>query len=199
MSGIYYDEHKTHKIDLSKTIWSTGQLHSLYEQTINNVLSDVDWIGETTDNILLIEFKSQKINEAETSCTCMGCDCFSCKQEINNCIKCGKTVIKKPIKKDRYADFHEKSCKKFYGSSYYLFLLKKYKPIKYYCVIGSPPTGSSPIDKIMRGRATNIIKKSLPFKLQETIKVTSNHIDDVKVLSVNEWNHIYADFPITKV
>ena len=57
MSGVYFDENRKYKIDLSSAIWSTSRLHDLYK-VIGNELSDVDWIAETEDEVLLIEYKN---------------------------------------------------------------------------------------------------------------------------------------------
>ena len=57
MSGIYYDEHQKYQIDLSSSIWSTDKLQDKY-RTIGGELSDVDWIAETEQEILLIEYKN---------------------------------------------------------------------------------------------------------------------------------------------
>ena len=55
MDGIYMDENRTHIIDLRQAVDSTGNLYDVYRD-IHNILNDVDWIAETVDEILLIEF-----------------------------------------------------------------------------------------------------------------------------------------------
>ena len=57
MRGIYTDENQNFQINLSKASYSTGNLHDIFKD-IYNILSDVDWIAETEDKILLIEFKN---------------------------------------------------------------------------------------------------------------------------------------------
>jgi len=55
--GIYLDENKTHKIDLREAASSIGNLHDIYKShNMHNAFNDVDWIAETDDEILLIEF-----------------------------------------------------------------------------------------------------------------------------------------------
>ena len=62
MSGIYTDENGNYQIDLSRAICSTDSLHTKY-QSIGNILSDVDWIAETADTVILIEFKNYATRE----------------------------------------------------------------------------------------------------------------------------------------
>jgi len=55
VSGKYTDENQNYQIDLSQTQYSSGSLHEIYKD-IGNVLNDVDWIAETEDRMILIEF-----------------------------------------------------------------------------------------------------------------------------------------------
>jgi len=57
MSRIYTDENNNYQIDFSKALCSSENLHDIYKDIVN-ILSDVDWIVETDDKILLIEFKN---------------------------------------------------------------------------------------------------------------------------------------------
>jgi len=62
MDGLYYDEKKTFQINLSSANWSTGDLHEIFG-VIGNFLNDVDWITETENSLLLIEFKDYSKGE----------------------------------------------------------------------------------------------------------------------------------------
>ena len=56
MKRIYNDENSKFQIDLSQANDdSTGSLHDIYKD-IENILNDVDWIAETDNETLLIEF-----------------------------------------------------------------------------------------------------------------------------------------------
>ncbi|MCL2422081.1 MAG: hypothetical protein FWD03_09510 [Defluviitaleaceae bacterium] len=55
MDGIYTEENSRYQIDLRKALSSTEGLHDKYK-AISNTLNDVDWIAETDDGIILIEF-----------------------------------------------------------------------------------------------------------------------------------------------
>ena len=57
MGGIYLEEHKEYQIDLRNAICSMGDLKEKLK-IVGNVLSDVDWIAETEESFLLIEFKN---------------------------------------------------------------------------------------------------------------------------------------------
>lgn len=57
MSSVYTEEHNEFQIDLSKAGWSLGNLKDIYK-TIGNILNDVDWVAETEDSLMLIEFKN---------------------------------------------------------------------------------------------------------------------------------------------
>ena len=187
MSGIYYDEHREYQMDLRETIWSTDALHELYKDTIGGGLSDVDWIGETENEIYLIELKNPKFVQNSDLCMCKGCDCDACKAEAKECTKCNKTVIKKAIKKDNKSEFIEKVEKKYYGSAFYLSIIGKLKPVKYYCVVDHPL-----VDSVWRNRATASIKRRLPFELQERNNIIKL-IEDFRVLSVEDWNDSHRE------
>jgi len=157
-------------------------------------LSDVDWIGETEEVIYLIEFKNPSFAHSDNNCKCKGCDCIPCKDESSLCVKCGKSVVKKAIKRDNYFEFLEKSCKKYYGGTFYLLAIGKNKPIKYYCVVNHALA-----DRTWRDRATAAVKKRLPFVLQETESVSIRLIEDFKVVSIEEWNELHPVFPLKQV
>ena len=56
MNGIYTEENGKYQIDLTKALYSIGDLNAKY-RAIGHIQSDVDWIAETADSIILIEFK----------------------------------------------------------------------------------------------------------------------------------------------
>ena len=57
MSGIYRDESETFEINLSAACWSMGEELRDKFQAAGNLLNGVDWIVETDDALILIEFK----------------------------------------------------------------------------------------------------------------------------------------------
>ena len=58
----FVDENQEYEIDLSNAIWATDRLNSIYNTAINSTLSDVDFIAETEEEILFIEYKNCDIN-----------------------------------------------------------------------------------------------------------------------------------------
>jgi len=57
MSGIYKDEAENYEINLQKAPWSMGgELQDKF-RAAGSFLNAVDWMAETEDTILLIEFK----------------------------------------------------------------------------------------------------------------------------------------------
>ena len=62
MDNIFYDENNKFQIDLSAAQKPLGNLHSKFK-SIGNIISDVDWIAETDDEVILIEFKNYEEKE----------------------------------------------------------------------------------------------------------------------------------------
>ena len=61
MNQIYQDENRMFQFDFSAALWASDQLHNIYNKTNVGILSDVDFIAETEDNIILIEYKNADI------------------------------------------------------------------------------------------------------------------------------------------
>ena len=61
MTRIYQDENRKFQFDFSAALWATDRLHDIYAQNKVGILSDVDFIAETEDSILLIEYKNADI------------------------------------------------------------------------------------------------------------------------------------------
>jgi len=64
MSGIYRDESESYEINLEYSPWSMGgELQDIF-RTAGSFLNAVDWIVETDDKLLLIEFKNYSTPDA---------------------------------------------------------------------------------------------------------------------------------------
>ena len=107
---IYIEEKGEYQIDFNNTIWSTDQMHSDYHNA-GVALSDVDFVAETADNILLIEYKNGIIDAAIAH---------------NANFDPSETKTK------------DKIAKKFYDSIHYLKVKDKCKPIKYIFIVEYP-------------------------------------------------------------
>ncbi|MCL2054012.1 MAG: hypothetical protein FWG90_06180 [Oscillospiraceae bacterium] len=174
MSKIFYDEHGRYQINLNAAKYAVGDLHEKYK-TIGNFLSDVDWIAETDTEIFLIEYKNSAVQGIAED------EGFRAK-----------------LKGDNYRIFLDSLKKKFYGSTYYLYSCQKCKPLTYIVILEARFLKHN---DNLRKRILASIKKHLPFGLQELKlpEIKDNLINDVKVLSIQEWNEQYPMFPLEEV
>ncbi|MDE7414991.1 MAG: hypothetical protein K2N44_01520 [Lachnospiraceae bacterium] len=88
------------------------------------------------------------------------------------------------------------ATRKFYDSLHYLRLLNKNKPVQYIYIL-EYPNG----DATTRKRLRNRLKTELPFALQENIGNGKKLIEQVEVLSIDEWNadSIYGNYPMRRI
>jgi hypothetical protein len=107
MSKIFIEENGIYQIDLSAAISAVGDLNEKYK-TIAHILSDVDFIAETENEIFLIEYKNTDIEKANPD---------ALKEKISNGI------------------FYDIMVKKYYGSAFYVLACQKEKPINFICII----------------------------------------------------------------
>lgn len=79
---------------------------------------------------------------------------------------------------------------------HYLSLLDKTNLIRYIYIIEYPN-----VDVTTRKRLRNRLKKELPFSLQDMIGNGKKLIEQVEVLSIDEWNtdSEYGNFPIKQI
>lgn len=64
MSQIYIEENQAFQFDFSAAMWASDKLHELYSKNGVGILSDVDFVAETKDTILLVEYKNANISRA---------------------------------------------------------------------------------------------------------------------------------------
>ena len=88
-------------------------------------------------------------------------------------------------------EFYTKMLKKYYGSAFFMLSRKNDKPLNFVCVV-EPAI----MDSVQRKRATASIKKRLPYVLQADRDILVPLINDCFVLSIDEWNTEYPDFPL---
>lgn len=53
-----------YQFDFPFALWATDKLHNTYSQNKAGILSDVDFIVETEDSVLMIIYKNVKVPEA---------------------------------------------------------------------------------------------------------------------------------------
>lgn len=61
---IFRDENNSCQIDFSKAVWATDQLHDIFHSAKVAILHDVDFIAETEDKLLLVEYKNANLPDA---------------------------------------------------------------------------------------------------------------------------------------
>lgn len=58
VSRIFMDENQTCRFDFTKARWATDQLNAVYHKAKLALLSDVDFLVETEDEFLFVEYKN---------------------------------------------------------------------------------------------------------------------------------------------
>lgn len=64
MPRIFCDENDSCKIDFSAALWATDSLHDIFHQAKLSILCDVDFIAETEQEILFVEYKNANLPQA---------------------------------------------------------------------------------------------------------------------------------------
>ncbi len=167
MDRIFIEENKNYQIDFTDTLWATDKLNDVFHNA-NTPLCDVDWVAETDEEILLVEYKNANIENAAEA------NSFDPKSDkkISNILK------------------------KYYDSIFYISAIGKLtQKKKIYVYILEYPNG----DVITRKGIRNKLQPRLPFELQKNNNIKCSLIDDIKVLSINEWNKEYPNYPLTPI
>ena len=87
-------------------------------------------------------------------------------------------------------------ARKYYDSSIYVrSLIKNRNKRKIYIYLLETRNG----DSVLRKRVRNRIKDLLPFKLQRDAELYEKMIDDFDVLSFDEWNKRFKQFPAQRL
>lgn len=173
MPGVLLEEKKHYGIDCSAALWASDEMHDIYHKCgLPHILCDADFAIETSDTILLVEYKNANIPEA-----------IAHKD---------KTEEYNPFNNDKF----DKIVCKYYDSLHYLHLMGKSKPIRYIFVL-EYPKGDSTSRRMLRNR----LQKRLPFRLQDIVNTGIKLIESVDVLNISEWNahDAYGQFPIRPV
>lgn len=113
MVTTFTDENGQYCIDYSHALWATDDINQQYHLA-HCFLSDVDWIIEIEEKILLVEYKNANIEGAANP------DAF--RPSDDNVLN--------------------KIARKFFDSLHYLTLLGKSKPIEYIFILEYPNSDS---------------------------------------------------------
>ncbi|MCD5413618.1 MAG: hypothetical protein LR001_01245 [Clostridiales bacterium] len=162
--SIFIEENKNYKINCNKAI-NLIELNSFYSE-LGGLLCDVDVVLELEDEVVFMEYKNSMIDGA----------------------KYPDTFDSKITSEEHY----RKIARKYYDSIIYLNAIDELRKkfFRYYYVLESALA-----DPIIRKRLAGKIKKKLPFEIQKKLpRLSTNLIDDFKVLSIKEWNDLHKDF-----
>lgn len=114
VNDVYIEENGIYKIDFSSAIWSTDKLNKIFDDA-KLELCDVDFIAETKNEILLVEYKNSDIQSAFNPLAFNPLD----SKKISNVVK------------------------KYYDSLTYINAIGKYNKSKKYIYIVENPNGDS--------------------------------------------------------
>ena len=97
-------------------------------------------------------------------------------------------------KGDRAEDKKLQIARKYYGSMFYVFARGMNKPVDFIWI-----AESIYLDNRIRNYYRESMTKWLPFKLQERREIKPTLIRQFRIFSVDDWNHEYPQFPLTKI
>lgn len=163
---VLIDENKQYKFDFSDLEYVL-EIHNLIS---NVMLSDVDFITETNNEVLFIEYKNAGIKGASNP------DAM--------------------LKKTKHEDFYKRIARKYYDSLLMFWACKgneKELPIVYVLLIEHPL-----IDKKLRKILEMKIGKQLPIKLKGE-KILREVLSNFKVYNLEEWRSSFPQIKITPV
>ena len=122
MGKVFVEENGIFQIDCTNALWATNEVNNVFKET-GNWLADVDFVIETEEKLLLVEYKNANIDGASNP------EAFNPKEDkkVNNVIK------------------------KFYDTLHYLTLKNKLKP-KDFIYILEYPKGDKVTRGLLRNR-----------------------------------------------
>lgn len=152
MQNILVEENGYYYIDCSKAIWSTDEINSVYKKAKLH-LNDVDFVIETDDILILVEYKNANIKQAVNPSAFNPSD--------------NKRV--------------EKIWRKYYDSLHYLVLKNKTKT-KHYVYILEYPNSDIVMRKRLRERIASdlpfLLSKNLMLQVPMISKFDILSIDE---------------------
>lgn len=128
MNQIFEEENHVYQFDFSKAKWAIDSLHDVFSQNKVSILSDVDFIAETDNCLILVEYKNSNIPGAVNP------EAFDLQsQKLQN-----------------------KIAYKFYDSWIYLKARGKEKPMKYVFIVEFP-NADLVMRKRLREKISNLL------------------------------------------
>ena len=65
MNQILVEENGVYGLDCTHAVWATNEIHEKYHKAGLHILSDADFVIETEDELIMIEYKNASIPDAE--------------------------------------------------------------------------------------------------------------------------------------
>lgn len=165
MQKIFTDENQSCQIDFSAAIWATDQLNAMFHAAKLSILNDVDFVAETDEALLLVEYKNANLAGAVHPESFRPFE----DKKLNNV---ARKYYDSRSALQVFGRIHQKKTR-------YIYILE--------CVNG---------DSVLRKRVRNLLAARLPFLLQQQVKLAEPWIDSLEVLSVDEWNTRYKNYPL---
>lgn len=142
MNKKLHDENNTACFHFSGVEWLEGDLRQIFNDAVKSTLCDVDFIAETNDNIVFVEYKNAAFHGVSKP------DAFKPNHE--------ESIIK--------------IARKFYGSLIYLLAKGKVKPVRYVYVL-EYPHGDSVTRKAVRDKIVKRLPFELQNKTKAARKL----------------------------
>lgn len=125
---IFEDENHNYRFDFTAAVWATDTLHDLFQNHHAQILSDVDFIAETDEDVILVEYKNASVPGAAKP------EAFQPSKE-------------KALHKIAY---------KYYDSWIYLKAIRQNKPVEYVYIL-EYPMGDSVSRGMIREKIVNLL------------------------------------------
>lgn len=135
-NNVFQEENNFYQFDFTSAVWATNELHDIFQNNKAYILSDVDFIAETENEIILLEYKNANIPSAAHP------ENF-------------KPSDQKKLQKIAY---------KYYDSWIYLKVLSKNKHIHYVYIL-EYPNGDAISRKAIRNKIVNLLPFDLQKRL----------------------------------
>ena len=180
MERIFTEENGFYALDCTESVWATDKIHDVYHQA-GFPWSDVDWVIETENDFLLVEYKNAAVPGAANP-------------------------AKFDLSKGDIAEKVSRSLAlKYYDSQHFLSLLQTKKPKRYICIL-ELLNGDYRIRQNMRILISEKIL-SLPGKIPSLsgcinpVEALEKPVESVEVLSIDEWNNhpLYGRYPLRRI
>ena len=164
---IFIEENGKYALDASEAEWATDCIHEQFQQAKTN-LSDVDFVVETAQKLLLVEYKNALIE---------GC------------------AHPEAFKPGEGKKIHS-VVKKYYDSLHYLTLMGKDKP-KEYIYILEYPNGDSVSRRLIRNKLKDMLPFGLQAAFANNVRqIDKVEVLSINEWNENEEYGLYPIVPV---